>query len=88
MSRNKGLTPAEHVEVSRLLKRARNDLLEAAMMCRCYGKLSDQLAEIADGLPTGWLEKRLIEAVGADGQVEGVHVRDVYFGELKEVEDA
>ena len=86
MSQSKGLTPAEHVEVGSLLKRARNDLLEAAMMCRPYGKLSQQLLDTADALPRGWLEARLVEQVGDDAMVEGVHVRDVYFGEMEEVD--
>jgi hypothetical protein len=83
-----GLTPSEHVEVGALLKEARNNLLIAANMCRGYGRLSDQLAGIADSFMAqrAWLERRLIEAVGADAMVEGVHVRDVYFGsEMKEV---
>jgi hypothetical protein len=48
MSNRKGLTPAEHVEVGALLKEARNNLLIAAKMTRCYGRLSDQLVAIAD----------------------------------------
>jgi hypothetical protein len=34
----------------------------------------------------GELERKLIEAVGDDAMVEGVHVRDIYFGEMEEVE--
>jgi len=91
MSKSKGLSPAEHVELGRDLKHARALLLDAAATCRCYGKLSHQLYDLADTLtvPRSWLERVLIEAVGADAMVEGVHCRDVYFGELAEskVED-
>jgi hypothetical protein len=88
MSRNRGLSPSEHLEVGSDLKRARALLLSAAGVCRCYGKLSRQLGDLADALcePRSWLEARLIEAVGADAMVEGVHCRDVYFGELGEKE--
>jgi hypothetical protein len=87
--RQKGLTPAEHVELGTLLKRARRLLHEAGAMCRPYGQLAQDLFDLADRSlmsPRAFLEKRLIEAVGDDGVVEGVHVRDVYFGELKEEE--
>jgi hypothetical protein len=89
MSRHKGLSPSEHVEVGALLKEARNNLLIAARICRVYGRLSDQLAGIADSFMSqrAWLEKRLIDAVGADGVVDGVHVRDCYFGTLMEKVD-
>ena len=90
MSRNKGLTPTQHVELGRTLKRARELLLEAGMATRCYGKRSRQLFDAADGLtePRAWLEKVLIDAVGEDAQVDGVHVRDCYFGsELEEEVD-
>ena len=91
MSRNKGLSPTQHIELGRTLKRARELLLEAGMATRCYGKLSRGLFDAADGLtePRAWLEKVLIDAVGEDAQVDGVHVRDCYFGsEMEEVEDA
>jgi hypothetical protein len=32
----------------------------------------------------GELERKLIEAVGEAGMVEGRHVRDIYFGEMEE----
>jgi hypothetical protein len=82
------LTPAEHVELGSLLKRARHDLLEAGALCRGYGRLSAQLFDIADSLtsPRAWLEARLVEAVGEDATVEGVHVRDVYFGTMEDVD--
>jgi hypothetical protein len=75
------LTPAQHVEVGRLLKCARRDLHDAAVMCRRYGRLSRELFEVADAIPTGWLETRLVELVGADGVIDGKSVRDVYRGE-------
>jgi hypothetical protein len=78
--KHKALSPAEHVELGALLKCARNDLLSAAMMCRPFGKLSQQLLDTADALPRAWLEQRLVELVGADAMIEGVHCRDVYFG--------
>jgi hypothetical protein len=56
-------------------------------MCRPYGKLAQQLFDLADrGLmtPRAFLEGKLIEQVGEDGVVDGVRVRDCYFGELKE----
>jgi hypothetical protein len=87
--RPKPLTPGEHVEVGRLLKEARNDLLIAANMCRGYGKLSVQLVGIADSFmgQRAWLERKLIEAVGEDAMVESTHVRDVYFGEIGAMEE-
>jgi hypothetical protein len=89
MSRHKGLSPSEHVELGALLKEARNNLLLAARLCRVYGRLSDQLAGIADGsmAQRAWLEQRLIDAVGADAVVDGVHVRDCYFGTQMEKVD-
>jgi hypothetical protein len=32
--------------------------------------------------PRAELERKLIEAVGEDGEVEGVRCRDIYFGEV------
>jgi hypothetical protein len=77
-----GLTLEEHLEVGRLLKRARRDLLDAAAIIRNYDRLSRQLSDAANGLMAqrGELERKLIEAVGEDGMVEGTHVREVYFG--------
>jgi hypothetical protein len=79
---SKGLTVAEHVEVGALLKEAHTNLLIAAKKCRVYGRLSQQLAEIADSFMSqrAWLEQRLIDAVGKDATISGVHCRDVYFG--------
>jgi hypothetical protein len=90
MSKNRGLSPSAHIELGRTLKRARELLLEAGMATRCYGKLSRGLFDAADALtePRAWLEKVLIDAVGEDAMVEGVHCRDVYFGSEMEVEDA
>jgi hypothetical protein len=84
MSKSKGLSPQDHLELGRVLKRARRLLHEAAGMTR--GKLSAQFVELADAIPTGWLEERLVELVGADGEVEGIPVRDVYRGEMEEVD--
>jgi hypothetical protein len=90
MSKRKTLSPADHVELGLLLKRARALLHEAGAMCRPYGQLAGDLFDIADrGLmsPRAFLEKQLIAAVGEDATVEGVHVRDVYFGpQMEEVE--
>jgi hypothetical protein len=36
--------------------------------------------------PRAELERELIKAVGPEGMVEGIKVRDVYFGELVEEE--
>jgi hypothetical protein len=80
MSKSKGLSPTEHLEVGRTLKRARQELLDAARLTRCYGKLSERLLDAADALPRAWLEERLVELVGADGVIDGVHVRYIYFG--------
>ena len=82
MSKNRGLSPAQHVELGRTLKHARQLLLEAGMATRCYGKLSRRFFDAADALtePRAWLEKVLIDAVGEDAMVAGTHVRDVYFG--------
>jgi hypothetical protein len=83
-----GLTPSEHREVGAMLKRARRLLLDAAQITRNYERLSRQLSDAANGLMAirGELERKLIDAVGADAMVEGVPVREVYFGpEMKEV---
>jgi hypothetical protein len=89
MKKAGGLSPTEHVECGALLKDARNNLLLAAGLCRCYGKLSRELGDAADGLMAqrAWLEKRLIDAVGGDAMVNGIHVRDCYFGTVKEKVD-
>ena len=85
-----GLTLAEHREVGAMLKRARALLLDAAAITRCHDRLSRQLSDAANGLMAqrGELERKLIDAVGADAMVEGVHVREVYFGPEKVREDA
>jgi len=87
-----GLTPSEHVEVGAMLKRARRLLLDASAITRNYDRLSRQLSDAANVLMAqrGELERKLIEAVGEDATVEGIKVRDVYFGQLaeSEVEDA
>jgi hypothetical protein len=77
-----GLTLSEHREVGAMLKRARRLLLDAAQITRNYDRLSRQFSDAANGLMAqrGELERKLIEAVGEDGVVEGVHVREVYFG--------
>jgi hypothetical protein len=90
MSKGK-LTAAEHLALGRLLKQARNNLLSAAVLARPYARLSQELGAAADGLmtPCDFLERKLIEDVGEDGMVEGVPVREVYFGPLmEELEDA
>jgi hypothetical protein len=85
------LTPAQHVALGAQLKQARNALLTAAVIARPYGRLSTQLGETADALitPCDFLEKKLIEDVGEDALVEGVGVREIYFGPMQEeLEDA
>ena len=85
------LTPAQHVQLGALLKQARNALLSAAVLARPFGRLAQQLGKTADDLhtPCDFLEKKLIEEVGEDALVEGVPVREVYFGPmLEELEDA
>jgi hypothetical protein len=71
-----------------MLKRARQLLLDAAAITRCYERQSRQLMDAANSLMAqrGWLEQRLIEQVGADGSVEGTNVRDVYFGPMEDVD--
>ena len=63
------LTLAEHRQVGAMLKRARALLLDAAAITRCHDRLSRQLSDAANGLMAqrGELERKLIEAVGADG---------------------
>jgi hypothetical protein len=85
------LTPPQHVQLGALLKRARNALLSAAVLARPYGRLSQELGSAADALmtPCDFLERKLIEDVGADVLVEGVPVHEVYFGPMQEeLEDA
>jgi len=57
MSKNKRLTPSQHIELGRTLKRARELLLEAGMATRCYGKLSRRFFDAAAALtePRAWL---------------------------------
>jgi hypothetical protein len=88
MSKSKGLSPEQHLEVGSLLKEARNNLLIAANKTRCYRRLSDQLLAITDSFMSqrAWLERTLIDDVGADATVEGTHVRDVYFGSMEDVD--
>jgi hypothetical protein len=92
MSKSKGLSPAEHLELGRLLKRNIRGLQDAAKLARCYGRLSDELYDAADLLmrQRSWLEKRLIEDVGTDATISGTHVKEVYFGNVSamEAEDA
>jgi hypothetical protein len=82
----RSLTPAQHLKLGALLKRIRRDLHDAAVMCRVYGKLSQQLFDTANSLPRDWLEARLIEDVGASVLVEGVPCREVYFGKMEEID--
>jgi hypothetical protein len=72
-----------------MLKRARQLLLDAAAETRCYERQSRQLEDAANALTAqrGWLEARLIEAVGRDGVVDGIPARDVYFGNVSAMEE-
>jgi hypothetical protein len=84
-----GLTLEEHIEAGRKLKRVVRLLHDVGAMTRCYERLSTQLNDAANGLMAqrGWLERKLIEQVGPDAMIEGVHCRDVYFGsEMEEVD--
>jgi hypothetical protein len=83
-----GLTVDEHLDNGRKLKLAVRLLRDVAATCRCYERQSRQLEDAANALTAqrGWLEARLIEAVGPDAMVEGVPCREVYFGELVEEE--
>jgi hypothetical protein len=83
------LTPAQHIHLGRTLKHANALLLDAARYCRIYGRLADHLYDCADALvkPRSFLEKRLIEEVGDDALISGVHVRDVYFGNTSAMEE-
>jgi len=83
-----GLTLSEHREVGAMLKRARQLLLDAAHIVGCYERQSRQLRDAANALRAqrDWLEQRLIEAAGENGSVDGVHVRDVYFGTMENVD--
>jgi hypothetical protein len=47
------------------------------------GKLRQQFLDLADAIPRGWLEERLVELVGIDGEVDGIRVRDVYREEME-----
>jgi hypothetical protein len=79
-----GLSLEEHVAVGAKLKRARALILDCAAEVRCYERLSHNLSNMANSLtaPRAELERKLIEAVGEDGEVEGVRCRDIYFGEV------
>jgi hypothetical protein len=84
-----GLSLAEHRAFGAKLKRARALILDVAAGVRNYERLSQNLSDIANRLtaPRGELERKLIEQVGENGMVEGVHVRDVYFGNAMETSD-
>jgi len=88
MKQRNRLTPAQHIELGSLLKAAQRNLETAAMLTRRFGRLSQELFELSDRLtgPRSFLERCLIQQVGDDAMVDGVHCRDVYFG--LEVEDA
>jgi hypothetical protein len=85
VSRQRGPTLAWHLEVGALVKETRTNLFILANKTRCNPKVSAQFIELADALPTGWLEGKLVELVGVDGEVDGIPVRDVYRGEMEEV---
>jgi hypothetical protein len=80
--RHKDLTAQDHLALGHRMKQVRRLLHESAGMTR--GKLSAQFLDLADALPLGWLERRLVELVGADGEVDGVPVREIYRGEMEE----
>ena len=89
MKRNRGLSPAQHLELGNTIKHARRLLHEAAVLSRPYGRIAQRLLDLADAIPRNELEAKLMAEVGADGVVDGVRARDVYFGELlRELEEA
>jgi hypothetical protein len=78
------LTPAEHVQLGKLLRQARRDLLTAGAMSKVYGKhYSQMLFDAANSLtvPRSFLEKKLFDEVGGETVTVGDRLaRDVYFG--------
>jgi hypothetical protein len=85
-----GLSVEEHREVGAKLKHVVRLLRDVAQTCRCYDRLSCQLGDAANGLMAqrGELERKLIEVVGENGMVEGVPVREIYFGPEQVKEEA
>ena len=84
--RNK-LKPSEHIELGQLLKDAQRNLERAGMMCRPFGRLSQELFELSDRLrgSRSFLERCLIQQMGSESALmEGRSVRDVYFGLVTE----
>jgi len=65
------------------LKEVRRLLLDAGIMCRCYGHLSQVFLYMADALnlPRAKLEAKLRAEVGGEAaMVEGKRAKEVYFG--------
>jgi hypothetical protein len=86
MSKRKTLSPAQHIELGRTIKRIRRGLHEAGAVTRAYGfAFAQQFFDLADALPTAKLERKLVEECGA-GLVDGVPAIDVYRGEMEEVD--
>jgi hypothetical protein len=86
MSKRKTLTPAQHIELGRTIKRIRRGLHEAGAVTRVYGHhFAQQFFDLADALPTAKLERKLVEECGA-GMVEGIPAIDVYRGVMEEVD--
>jgi hypothetical protein len=85
VSRKKSLTPAEHVELGLLLKRARRLLLDAAQLSRGHPTISQGLFDAANALTVqrSFLETRLMEQGASRDEA-----RDCYFGpeQMEEVD--
>jgi hypothetical protein len=77
------LSPAEHVELGLLLKRARRLLLDAAQLSRAHSTISQGLFDAANSLTVqrSFLEARLMQSGASRDEA-----RDCYFGELAESE--
>jgi hypothetical protein len=78
------LTPAEHVQLGKLLRQARRDLLNAGVMSKVYGKhYAQTLFDAANSLTVtrSFLEKKLFDEVGGEtATFQDRLARDVYFG--------
>jgi hypothetical protein len=74
---SKRLSPSEHAELGRLLKRARQLLLDAAQLAKPHPTISQGLFDAANALTVqrSFLETRLMEQGASRDEA-----RDCYFG--------
>jgi hypothetical protein len=85
--KRKGLSPSQHVELGRTIKRIRRALHEAGAVTRVWGfTFAQQFFDLADAIPVAKLERKLVEECGA-GMVDGIPATDVYRGEEMEEVD-